>query len=208
VTETGPVSHGRAFELLPWLVNGTLSAKEREAVEEHVRMCIACRRELREQQRLYTAMRARGRTDVSAEAGLEQLDHKLDAESRRWRLGYAAAVRFGVAAAAGLAVLAVLLWLTPLPRFEDAPYSTLAAPAATDMTLIDVIFADETTSAEMQQLLDRIGGEIVAGPTNLGRYTVRVRAPKTAAERTELLRSLADDPRVRFAGPAFAEAGK
>jgi anti-sigma factor RsiW len=205
VTASRPVSHGRAFELLPWLVNGTLSDDEREAVAEHARTCIACRRELKEQQRLYAAMRAHGAADVYAEAGLEGLERELDGEARRWRVGYVTAARFAVAAAAGLAVLVVLVWLTPLPRVADASYSTLAAPGATGTALIDVVFAEETTSAQMQELLDDIGGEIVAGPTNLGRYTVCVRAPKNEAQRAELLRSLGADPRVRFAGPSFAE---
>jgi hypothetical protein len=38
-----PIGHARAFELLPWFVNGSLAADERDAVELHVRSCIMCR---------------------------------------------------------------------------------------------------------------------------------------------------------------------
>jgi hypothetical protein len=205
VKQPPELSHGRAFELLPWLVNGTLAGAERDAVEEHARACIACRRELKEQRRLNTALGARRTADVSAEAGFDRLERDLDPSvyaRRRWRQRYAALAPFAVSAAAGIAVLAVLLWFTPLPQLErDGNYSTLASPATSATPLLDVVFAEETTAAEMQALLDEIGGEIVAGPSELGRYSVRVAAgPADAAHVRELLDVLAGDSRVRFAG--------
>ena len=207
---TVPVSHERAFDLLPWLVNGTLAGGEREAVEEHARTCIACRRELKQQQRLHTVVRARRTSDVSAEAGFELLDRELDAAGRtegpRWRIRYSGAARFAVAAAAGIAVLAVLLWFTPLPQLTDRTYLTLTTPAPGDAALLDIVFAADTTAAEMQALLDHIDGEIVAGPSELGRYSVRVRDDAVDDSRlAELLGALAADSRVRFAGPSLAE---
>ena len=209
MTEPAALSHTRAFELLPWLINGTLASGEREGVEQHVRACIVCRRELKEQQRLHTAVRARRTVDVSAEAGFDRLDRELDAvpgaAPRRWRIRYGTAAPFALAAAAGVAVLAVLLWFTPLPVLDRGGYETLATPPA-EGALLDIVFADETTAAQMQELLDRIDGEIVAGPTELGRYSVRVAGDKPSHEHLdELLRVLDADPRVRFAGPALAD---
>jgi hypothetical protein len=202
------LSHTRAFELLPWLINGTLAGAERDSVERHLRACIVCRRELKEQQRLHTAARARRTVDVSAEAGFDRLDRELDAEAGAarapWRIRYAAAAPYALASAAGVAVLAVLLWFTPLPELARADYETLATTPA-DAALLDVVFADETTAAEMQDLLDDIGGEIVAGPSQLGRYSVRVTGGEaTRAQLDELLGALAADPRVRFAGHTLA----
>ena len=208
---TGPesLSHSRAFELLPWLVNGTLSGAERDIVEQHVRTCIACRRELKEQQSLHVAVRARRTADVSVEAGFDRLTSELDAAratDRRWQFRYAKAAPFAVAAAAGLAVLAILLWFTPLPELGAGNYSTLATPTS-DAALIDIVFADQTTAAEMQALLDSIGGEIVAGPTSLGRYSVRVAgAQGDDPALGKLLSNLHGDPRVRFAGRTLSEA--
>jgi hypothetical protein len=209
VTDVTPLSHTRAFELLPWLINGTLAGAERDGVEAHLRACIVCRRELKEQQRLHAAVRARRTVDVSAEAGFDRLDREIDAAAgarrSRWRMRYATAVPFAAAAAAGVAVLAILLWFTPLPELGSARYETLATTPA-DAALLDVVFADETTAAEMQDLLDEIGGEIVAGPSRLGRYSVRiVGGEANRTELDELLGALAADPRVRFAGPALAD---
>ena len=209
MTELAALSHTRAFELLPWLINGTLAGVEREAVEQHVRACIVCRRELKEQQRLHVAVRARRTVDVSAEAGFDRLDRELDAVPGAvqppWRVRYAAATPFAMAAAAGVALLAILLWLTPLPGLDRGGYETLATPAS-EGALLDVVFADETTAAQIQELLDRIDGEIVAGPTELGRYSVRVAGDEPNRKKLdELLGILAKDPRVRFAGPSLAD---
>jgi hypothetical protein len=206
VNELTSVAHDRALELLPWLANGTLTGEEREAVEQHARACIACRRELKELERLHAAVRARRTVDVSAEAGFDRLNDELDSAARtglaHWRVRYATAAPFAVAAAAGIAVLAVLLWLTPLPELGGNDYATLATAPAEGASLLDIVFADETTAAEMQELLDDIGGKIVAGPSELGRYSVRIAGDQPNGE---LLAALAVDPRVRFAGPALAE---
>jgi len=209
VTEPAALSHTRASELLPWLINGTLAGGERDAVEQHVRACIVCRRELKEQQRLHAAVRARRTVDVSVVAGFDRLDRELDAvpgaSPPRWRIRYGTAAPFAVAAAAGVAVLAVLLWFTPLPNLDRDEYQTLATPSA-EGALLDIVFVDETTAAQMQELLDDIDGEIVAGPSELGRYSVRVAGKQPSREALgDLLGILTADPRVRFAGPALAE---
>lgn len=208
MTAPEPLTHARAFELLPWLVNGTLMGAERDAVEQHARTCIVCRREIKEQQALHAAARARRTVDVSAEVGFDRLSNELDAApaAHRWQLRYATAAPFAAAAAAGVAVLAILLWFTPLPGLDAGRYSTLTTPPSTAETLLDVVFADATTAAEMQALLDEIGGEIVAGPTSLGRYSVRVAGAQTdEAQVRDLLAGLGADPRVRFAGRALTE---
>ena len=209
MTDFEPLPHTRAFELLPWFINGTLAGAEREAVEQHVRACIVCRRELKEQQRLHASVRARRTADVSAEAGFDRLDRELDAAADgarpRWRFTYATATKFAAAAAAGVAVLAILLWFTPLPNLDRAGYETLATPPA-EAALVDIVFADDTTAAQMQDLLADIDGEIVAGPSRVGRYSVRVASDQSSDQQLDkLLHVLAADPRVRFAGPALTD---
>jgi hypothetical protein len=208
VTPAGPLGHGRAYELLPWLVNGSLSPAERDAVEEHVRACITCRRELREQQRVQSALRTQPTIHVTSQLGFEQLDRVLDGTARppprRWRPGYTAAAPFAIAAAAGVALLAFLLWLSPPPA--PAPYSTLAAPGDND-PLLDVVFTPETTTAEVRALLERIGGEIVGGPSDIGRYRVRMADSGPAGDSDDIERAidaLQTDPHVRFVGRALA----
>ena len=201
-----PAAHERAFELIPWLANGSLAPPEREAVALHVRTCIVCRRALREQQRLQAAVRAQPTVHFSADSGLEQLDRVLDelplpSRSRPQRL--VAFKPYALAAAAGLGVMALLLWLTPLPTLPSAPYRTLATEPAAAAPLLDVVFAQDATAADIEALLEQIGGEIVAGPGAVGRYRVRLGArAATDAELTRVIETLTADSRVRLAARA------
>ena len=54
-TQVRASAHRAADALLPWLVNGTLEADERAAVEQHVRECARCRREVEVLQQLRAA---------------------------------------------------------------------------------------------------------------------------------------------------------
>jgi hypothetical protein len=190
-------------------VNGSLRAGERDAVEQHVRACIACRRELKEQQRLQAALRAQPAVHVSARAGLERLDSRLDAiplDVDGWAARYSNLRPFAVAAGVGVALLGFLLWLTPLPRIGAEAYTTLATSPRLENTLLDVVFAEQTTATEMHEILARVDGEIVAGPTQVGRYTVRIAGGSLSAdELTRIADRLARDPRVRFAGRSLTE---
>lgn len=205
------ITHTRAFELLPWLVNGSLGPHERDAVEQHVRSCLSCHRELKEQQRLRVALRAQPVVHLSPQTGFEKLARALEGElvstERAARRPLAALPRFALAAAAAALVVGGLLWLTPLARHDtrgDAAYETLAGRQAARGEL-DVVFVQSITAAQMQSLLQEIGGSIAAGPTDAGRYRVRLddRSP-TDAQLDALLARLAQDPRVRFAARALA----
>ena len=58
----------------------------------------------------------------------------------------------------------------------------------------------------MQDLLADIDGEIVAGPSRLGRYSVRLDQRSRATQQLDkLIATLGTDPRVRFAAPALTE---
>jgi hypothetical protein len=99
----------------------------------------------------------------------------------------------------------VLLWLAPgVPN--QAGYATLATQPAAQRAQIDLIFDQHTAVADIQALLQTVDGEIVAGPSGLGRYGVRIHGGSaTDAEVATLIEKLARDPRVRFAGRAFTE---
>jgi hypothetical protein len=210
-----PITHTRAFELLPWLANGSLSAAEREAVEQHVRNCLSCHRELKEQQRLRIAVRAQPTVHLSPQTGYERLARTLGGESslpqpRRAR-PRDRFVRFATVAAAGLAVVAMLLWVVPSPPSagHDNAYETLATEETRAGHDLDVVFVHSITAAEMQALLAEIDGSIAGGPTDAGRYTIRLDADHvTDRQLDELVARLAADPRILFAGRALGGPAK
>jgi hypothetical protein len=200
------IEHERAFELLPWLVNDTLTAAERGAVEAHVRSCLPCRRELKDQQRLLAALQTQPTVHVSEQNAYDRLADTLDERERPARDSpLAAFLRFGVIATIGVAFVAVLLWLTPEQQ-RDGSYATLAdTPAATARTpQIDVVFTRDTTASDIVRLLNAVDAEIVAGPSDVGRYGLRLRSGNDDVART--LERLMLDPHVRLAARAQAGA--
>jgi hypothetical protein len=171
-----------------------------------------CRREIKEQRHLKAAVGEQPTIHVSAHLGLAELDRRLDAKpaasrtAREWGGRYAALQPFAYATAAGVALLAFLLWLTPLPEIDADQYGTLATETTETAKLIDVVFAQQTTAAEMAALLAEVDGEIVAGPSTVGRYSVRIASGRASdAQLLRIVDRLAADARVRFVGRSLAE---
>jgi hypothetical protein len=213
VTGRAELDHTTVFELLPWLANGSLGTAERDGAESHVRSCIVCRRELKEIERLRLAVRSQPILHLSAEGGLDRLQRQLDREKAASRpvrrdVGYTPFFRFAAVASIGVAFLGALLWLAPnVP--DQTGYETLATKPGAEAPQIDLIFNQQTPVADIQALLQTVDGEIVAGPSELGRYSVRIRdGHATDTEVTALIEKLAHDPRVRFAGRAFTESAR
>jgi hypothetical protein len=209
------IPHTRAFELLPWLVNGSLGSEERDAVELHVRSCLACHRELKEQQRLRAALRAQPAVHLSPQTNFEKLARSIEGQPALGAqpvLGAQPARRFEptvrFAAAAAVAAIAVgsVLWLSPTHLDTRGDYQTLASGRAAAAGELDIVFGQSVTQAEMQSLLEEIGGKIEGGPSGVGRYRVRLETPLAGDTRLDaLLAKLNQDSRVRFAARALTE---
>lgn len=109
-------------------------------------------------------------------------------------------------------VVAALLLIVLLPgRLPTAPdYETLsnANPPASPIAglRVRVIFNNTATVGDMQQLLHEIKGEIVAGPTALGVYTVALSDGAAARQKlTEVVKHLRLYPHIRLAEPMDGE---
>lgn len=215
--------HRRVWDLLPWYANGTLLDGERQTVEAHLAGCPLCREEIVACQRLGEAIRQTEETAPAAHpARLARLMERIDDEERNgghgWRRivlapwhGLAALLRATPPLARGalVAQLIVLVALTGLLVRGSAPpaqtYETLSesapAPAAPETTArLRLVFAEGTTEQEARNLLLGIRGQIVAGPSALGVYTVEVPAGPDPLEK--VLAHLRAQPRVSLAEPA------
>jgi hypothetical protein len=206
------IDHNRVFEVLPWLVNGTLTDPELSAVEAHVRDCVTCRIAVREQKRLQTTIRQQPTVPLSADQAFDELMRNV--ESRRGRPNRSPWLgglrdRTSVAVAAGLivAVIGALGFLTRSSNIgERAEYATLSYDARGNAARIDVIFASWVTENDMRELLNEIGATIVGGPSDLGRYTIQLNDDDlTDDDVSKLVERLGDDERVRFAGRNLIE---
>lgn len=198
---TMPLPHRRIWELIPWVVNGSADAAERQAVEEHLRGCSDCRDEYAFQSRLHAGIAAEAPDAAAADAqdGLRRLLARIDAGSaavaapapaRRFRPGARALLAAVVVQAIGLALFAALL----LQRERgEARYETLThvpergAPAA-----IRLVPAPALTLAELQALLAAQKLHVVeSNPTGaiFGLAFDEAATPETVAAAVERLRA-------------------
>ena len=225
--------HAEVFELFPWYLNGTLAETERHQVEEHVRVCAACREQLARERGIYRAMSAESSLEYIP-ASFSRLQARLDALSaessaapgpsvrpsadrhgilrtRRgvaWPRGAVAWPR--VAAAAAIAVLVLgLLSLGSADRWTQlralpSNYHTVTTSAPrAPDEVIRAVFSPGITLAELQAILDEAQLRIISGPSEAGVYSLAANSNRPVAASLSLLRQHAS---VRFAESTTARA--
>ncbi len=209
----GPV-HPEISSLLPWYVNGSISASERLQVDEHLALCTSCRDELARERWIYRNMSAENAVEHMPSASLQKLQARLDgvgaAESKPVNATTGAeesrdrSMPWQGLMAASVAVLAVALSLLAAGRWTQygaqaaAPvYHTVTSPdprAANEA--IRAVFSPTITLSELQSILDEAQVRIVSGPTEAGVYSLAVSPGRPVIASLALLRGHAA---VRFA---------
>ena len=181
-------AHLQAWELLPWLVNGTVSECERSHVEAHLRDCKSCRDEFARQHAVHLQMN----TDVPAgppvERGIERLLQQLDGQTEpapraaanaRWAPRAVGNSRWAIFTY-GLAAL-VVLETTGLALLgaksggadSAAPvYHTLSTPERTGFATIRLVVDSTMQAGQLQSLLMPLHLQIVGGPSENGVYSL------------------------------------
>ena len=214
--------HQAAWESLPWYLNGTLEEPERERVERHVQGCVACRGELRYLRELAGLLHTAEELPLTPVQGLSAVMARIDtAESEeitrvgrrsstrripRWiELLHQASpgMRHTVMAQAVAILLLVGIIAWPNAQAPSASHRTLSdvgAPAVGPRANLRLVFAPETPESQIRKILRSVQGEIIAGPTPLGVYTVAVPVsehPDVTAR--ALLEELRAKPEITFA---------
>ena len=225
--------HERIWELLPWHVNGTLSGPEREQVEAHVAECDRCAREVEAGRQMAAAMKSLGEVSPSPyPVQLRRTLARID-EAERTPPSRRLEAEPEDAAVPRLGMLRALIAATPRPAARGAggpggrhppagrgarlgraalaspapvTYQTLsdaaAAPART--VAVRVMFSQRATEKEVRELLLAVHGEITAGPSPIGAYTVEI--PAGGDPSALVLARLRSEPVVSFAEPATGAA--
>jgi len=207
--------HLRAWEALPWVVNGRATPDQARWVADHVAGCEDCRAELAWQQRLHDALAGPGDAATAGpatEAGLQRLLARLDdladepqpipviaAASRpQHRLTWALAAAV-VVQAVGLGVMSLQLGTAG----DNGAYRTLsegAGPAMSSATLR--VLPDATmTLAQWQALLHALELQVVGGPNANGAYALAPSPGTSPRPRDTALARLRASPGIRLAEP-------
>ncbi len=217
IDRAGGLTHEQAWELLPWLVNDTLEAVEREGVSSHLASCRDCRAEAERCRSLQALVRAAEVAPSPHPAQLARLLQRVDETekagkrprmirllgSRRVNVWWALTAQ----AAALVVMLAVIFWPEPPQRYRVLGNPEPAAAVAPAQRQVRVVFTPTATEAELRRVLLEVHGEVVAGPTPFGAYTIAVPAGPGAEPLPLVLEHLRADPHVRFAEPVAGGSG-
>lgn len=208
--------------LLPWYVNKTLHGAEIKRVENHLKVCLTCRRELATLHKLAAAVQQEGSIDSVAQASFSQLKkriHNPDAAGQKkapkvmalpvLRKGYGNTWRLPRPA---LALAAVLLVSLLIPRFIDTgnfqlnQYRTLsnAENPAIRQNSIRIIFSNDTKQLQINEILASVHGQIIGGPSAQGVYTVAIDSKLASKNVLDKVASLRNNAHVIFAEPSYA----
>jgi hypothetical protein len=180
-------SHAKIEAMLPWYVNQTLELRERAEVRAHLVHCGSCRREVALQGRIRQHVRSNAQRLPAPADSLVPLMERIEAfeagQLQRWRrrLGRwwrgGALERALLAQSAAIVLLAALLgWLVLRPE-PPAEYHTLGASVqapTSGLGYVELEPEDSLTVAQVQGLLQQIGGKIVDGPSERGVYIVEI----------------------------------
>ena len=205
--------HPEISSLLPWYVNGSISASERQHVDEHLTLCTHCRDELARERWIYQNMTAENAVEHMPSASLQRLQARLDGvdEAERAPDTPAAAARprdrsmpWPGLMAASVAVLAVALSLLAAGRWTQygaragAPvYHVTTTPVPrVPNAAIRAVFSPTITLSELQSMLDEAQLRIVSGPSEAGVYSLAVNSDRPVSVSLAMLRQHAA---VRFA---------
>jgi hypothetical protein len=211
-------SHQDAWLLLPWLANGRLPAAERLRVEEHVRGCTLCAREVAVQRQLCDVLTEPERVTYAPGPSFRKLMDRIDgrapsapSEPRAARLRpFAARASIwrppGLAWAASFILLVGFLGLaTTSYRWSQPRYTTHTAVSAPSAVL-HIAFRPSLSIGEVGDALRSAGARLVEGPDASGIVGVLpVAAYADGADASQQLSGLAarlrTDARVRWVQP-------
>jgi hypothetical protein len=186
--------------LLPWHLNHTLEKGEEKKIKRHLLSCSICQQELkqiRQEQGLYQS--------AAEEIPIPQtFPHVIsDIEEREgegiWQRIASVIPRPQSALAAPLIIaqflviigLVALLALNPWGAGERI-YRTLSGPTSVEGKgpRISILFQDRVQEKTAREVILKINGTIVRGPTPMGIYTVELRSERNPEELQEVISSL------------------
>jgi hypothetical protein len=214
-------THDRVQAMLPWYANHTLEERDRAGVEAHLAHCSACRAEAGLHAAIAERICAARDIHPAPAGGFQALMERIEAHeaspARRWlrwfreRLQDKGLERALMAQAATILLLVVVLgWLVTRPE-PPAEYRTLGTPAGMPSIAgpqLRLELHGTMTAAELKELLLKVDGQIVHGPTPQGVYIVELTGETTGIGRSpaEIAAWLRTQPGVEaVTAPAPAE---
>lgn len=196
-------SHRDCWDLLPWLVNDTLSDAQRQRLEEHLAECAQCRREASEQRVLREHLRQEDSVLYAPQASLQKLLHRLETDplaENSSRQGIAGsrvlkllAATIVIGAVSVVALDSVRSWRSQEERSAPS-YSTLTSKPAVvaSVPAARVVFAPTMSLAQLSELLRTAHAQVITGPSEAGVYTLVFTSPLSTSNQASAERETSE----------------
>lgn len=212
--------HRECWTMLPWFVTSRVSAHDRKRIERHLLECADCRTELDAQRAICEHMRGDEAVLLAPNASLQKLMARIDgaspvtpsSEAQVSQRSKAAGPARWLAVAAAVQTIAIgalltLLWQQRESEISAPRFITLSEPTtiAGQGPILRIVFSNEATANELQDLLHGIGAQVVAGPSEAGVYTLRLHEELEPRDVASTLQSVRAHPEVIFAEHVSAE---
>ena len=212
-------AHLLAWELLPWLVNGTAVEYERSHLEAHLSDCKSCRDEFARQRSVHLQMNAGAPAAPPVEPGIARLLQQIGEQERpapravanaRWApRGRWAVLTYSLAALVVLETtgLAVLGTKSGNANSSAAEYRTLSTPEhSVGVATIRLVVDPAMQAGQLQSLLVPLHLQIVGGPGENGVYSLGpASTPGDIERQVSALRAARG---VRFVEPVAGSDGR
>jgi hypothetical protein len=202
--------HREAWELIPWVVNGTATEQERALVHAHLAGCADCTREFRFQSELRTIVLGTSTPVADASASFLKLSTRLDSASaadatyrRRFATFTGRRTLLAVVALEALCVIGLSTALSVRgPTLGVATYRTLGAGAEFPRhATIRAVLDPALSLSDLQAMLAELQLQIVAGPSAAGVFSLAPEASAPSASTAQTVSKLRSRTGVRFAEP-------
>jgi hypothetical protein len=208
--------HQEIALLLPWFVNNSLEGEELSRVENHIRHCFICRRELVDLRKLATAFGQKSELDIAAETSFARLggklvkptiiptQHKTPRGRGISRYTSNRSVRFALAASLVLAALLPLA-LPKMSNYGDDSFATLSAarPTAMQTGELRVVFAQSLSASDIAALLQQLHGQQVGEANSVGALNIRLNSDGGSPDVEQAIAMLRSRPDVLLAEPVL-----
>ncbi|MEI7036668.1 zf-HC2 domain-containing protein [Fulvimonas yonginensis] len=199
---TLPNGCARAWEAMPWVLQGSAPREQGDWLARHLAECADCRVEFEQQSRLQLALSLPPENAPDPGVGLERLLARLDRpepeQAPPQRAGgwlTRALVAAVLLQAVGIGTLGVKLW-SERPVAAYRTLSQAAPPSAPGA--IHVVPDPGMKLADWNALLHGLGLRVIGGPNDVGAYTVVPAGDSTG----DAVRRLRAAPGIRLAEPA------
>lgn len=197
----------RAWEAMPWVLQGQAPQNQSEWLTQHLETCIDCRAEFEQQSRLRLAMSLPHDIPLDPAEGLARLMARVESHEREQTMravgnGRSRILRGLVAVlliqSIGLGVLSLKLWTEP-PVALYRTRSQSQEPMAREAEAMHVVPDATMTLAEWDAMLQTMHLQVVEGPNEVGAYTVVLQDSSVPA--SKILDQLRGTHRVRLVEP-------